>query len=117
MVTRSHVSLLGPGHPLDLPRPARSAAPLAALALLALCLAFAPDVPRWPALIAAVAFALAAVVRAGHEQRALDRIRSTADGLLVRDLPGPPSPLLSWRCSELTSTESREQLVTTIARI
>jgi hypothetical protein len=117
MVTRSHVSLLGPGRPLDLPRPARSAAPLVALALLALLLAFVPDVPRWPATVAALAFALAALARAGHEQRALARLRSTVDGLLLRDLPGPPSPLLAWRCSELTSTESREQLAASIARI
>ena len=117
MVTRSHVSLFGPGQPIDLPRPARSAAPLVALAFLALFLAFVPEVPRWPAAIAALAFALAALARAGHERHALVQLRATVDGLLIRDLTGPCSPLLFWRCSELTSIEAREQLAASIARI
>src|SRR5436190_18797727 len=117
MVTRSHVSLFGPGQPVDLPRPARSAAPLAVLALVALLLVFVPDVPRWPAAIASLAFALAALARAGHERRALAQLRATVDGLLVRDLPAPSSPLLFWRCSELTSIEAREQLAASIVRI
>ena len=117
MVTRSHVSLFGPGQPIDLPRPARSAAPLVALALVALLLASVPDVPRAPAVIAASACGLAAVARAAHERRALAQLRATVDGLIVRDLPAPSSPLLYWRCSELTSIEAREQLAASIARI
>jgi hypothetical protein len=117
MDTRSHVSLFGPGQPIDLPRPARSAAPLVGLALVALLLAFVPDVPRGPAAIAALAFALAAMARAGHERRALARLRATVDGLIVRDQHAPSSPLLYWRCSELTSIEAREQLAASIARI
>src|SRR3954451_13219169 len=100
MVTRSHVSLFGPGQPVELPRPARSAAPLVGLALVALLLAFVPDVLRWPAAIAALAFALAAAARAGYEWHALAQLRATVDGLIVRDLPAPYSPLLTWRCSE-----------------
>jgi hypothetical protein len=117
MVTRSHVSLFGPGQPVDLPRPARSAAPLAGLALVALLLVFVPDVPRWPAAVASLAFALAALARAGHERRALAQLRATVDGLLVRDPPAPSSPLLFWRCSELTSIEARERLAASIVRI
>ena len=117
MDTRSHVSLFGPGQPIDLPRPARSAAPLVGLALVALLLAFVPDVPRGPAAIAALAFALAAMARAGHERRALARLRATVDGLIVRDQHAPSSPLLYWRCSELTSIEAREQLAASITRI
>src|SRR6187399_1232666 len=117
MVTRSRVSLIGPGQPIELPRPARSAAPLVALALVALLLAFVPDVPRWPAAIAALAFALAGLTRAARERRALAQLRATVDGLLVRDLPAPFSPLLFWRCGELTSVEAREQLAASIARI
>jgi hypothetical protein len=117
MVTRSHVSLLGPGQPVELPRPARSAAPLVGLALVALLLAFASDVPRVPAVVAALAFLLAGLARAGHERHALGQLRATVDGLIARDLPAPCSPLLTWRCSELSSTEAREQLAGTIARI
>ena len=47
----------------------------------------------------------------------LHSLRATVDGLIVRDLPAPCSPLLSWRCSELTSVEAREQLAASIARI
>src|SRR3954470_14533023 len=103
MVTRSHVSLFGPGQPVELPRPARSAAPLVGLALVALLLAFLPDVPPWAAAVAGPAFALAAGARAGHERHALAQLRATVDGLIVRDLPAPCSPLLTWRSSELTS--------------
>ena len=117
MVTRSHVSLLGPGQPIELPRPARSAAPLVALALVALLLAFFPDVPRGPAAIAALAFALAALARAGDEHRALAHLRATVDDLILRELPTPYSPLLLWRCSELTSVDARERLAATITRI
>ena len=117
MVTRSHVSLFGPGQPIELPRPVRSAAPLVALALVALLLALVPDVPHWSAAFAALAFALAALARAGHERRALAQLRATVDALLVRDLPAPCSPLLSWRCSELTSVETREKLAASIVRI
>ena len=117
MVTRSHTTFFDPGRPIALPRPARAAAPLAALALVALLLVVAPDVPRWPAAIAALAFALAALARAAHERRALGRLRATVDALLVRDVPAPSSPLLSWRCGELTSTDSRERLAASISRI
>jgi hypothetical protein len=117
MATRSHVSLLGPGQPIELPRPARSAAPLAALALVALLLVFVPDVPRLAAAIAALAFGLAAVVRAGLERRALTQLRASVDRVLVRDVPLPWSPLLFWRCGELTSTEARERLAASIGRI
>jgi hypothetical protein len=117
MAARSHVSLLDPGQQTELPRPARSAAPLAALALVALLLALVPDVPRGPAAFAALAFALAAAARATQEQRALTQLRASVDRLLFRDLPLPWSPLLFWRCGELTSAESRERLAASICRI
>jgi hypothetical protein len=117
MVTRSHPAFYGFGQPIALPRPARSAAPLAALAVVALILVLAPDVPRGPAAVAALAFALAAVARAAHEQRTLRRLRATADALLVLEPSAPCSPLLSWRCSELTSQDAREHLAASIGRV
>jgi hypothetical protein len=89
MAMRSHVSLLGPGQPIELPRPGRSAAPLAALAFLAALIAFVPEIPRFAAIAAALAFALAAAVRAGQQQRALAQLRSSTDRLLIREVPMP----------------------------
>src|SRR4051794_2878785 len=117
MVTRSHVSFFGPSQPIELPRPARSAAPLVALALAALLLVFVPDVPRWPAAIAALAFALAAAARAGRERRTLAQLRATVDNLLLSDPTAPHSPLLFWRTGELTSVAARERLAASITRV
>lgn len=117
MATRSHVSLLGPGQPIELPRPGRSAAPLTALALVAALLALVPEIPRLATVGAALAFALAAAIRAGQQQRALTQLRSSTDRLLVRDVPGPWSPLLAWRAGELTSAEKRERLAASIGRL
>jgi hypothetical protein len=117
MAARSHVSVLGSGQPIELPRPGRAAAPLAALALVAALLALVPDVPGLPAAIAAVAFSLASATRAGHERRALAQLRTSLDRLIVREVPMPLSPVLSWRCGELTSAGERERLAASIARI
>lgn len=117
MATRSHVSLLGPGQPIELPRPLRSAAPLAALAVLAALLALVPEIPRLAAVAAAVAFALAAAIRAAQQHHALARLRASTDRLLVRDAPMPWSPLLAWRSGELTGAEERERLAASIGRL
>ncbi len=117
MATRSHVSLFGPGQPIELPRPGRSAAPLAALALVAAVLALVPEIPRLAALAAALAFALAAAIRGGQQRRALSQLRSSIDRLLIRDVPMPWSPLLAWRAGELTSVEERERLAASIGRL
>jgi hypothetical protein len=117
MASRSHVALLGPGQPIELPRPARSAAPYGALALVAATLLFVPDVPRPPAAIAAGAFGLAAAARAACTQHALSQLRATADRLIMRDAAPSWSPLLSWRCGELTSSETRERLASALGRI
>lgn len=113
---RNHVTLLGPGQPIELPRPARAAAPLAGLALAALALGLAPELPHLAALAAALPFALAAAVRAIQEQRALHRLRASADRLLLRDDSLPWSPLLAWRAGELTRPEARDRLAAAIGR-
>ena len=117
MVARSHVSMLGPGQPIELPQPGRSAAPLTALALVAALLALVPEIPRLAAVAAALAFALAAAIRAAQKQHALAQLRSSIDRLLIRDAPGPWSPLLAWRAGELTSVEKRERLAASISRL
>jgi hypothetical protein len=87
------------------------------LALVALLLVFVPDVPRLAAAVAALAFGLAALARAGLERRALTQLRASVDRVLLREMPLPWSPLLLWRCGELTSTEARERLAASIGRI
>jgi hypothetical protein len=117
-MARSHASLLGPGQPLELPRPGRSAAPFAAIAAAALLFLLAPGVPRVLALAAAVAFGLAAAARAVQEQRELGRLRSSLDRLLLRKaLPDAGSPLLVWRAGELSSVDERDHLAASLRRI
>ena len=118
MATRSHVSLFGPGQPIELPRPGRSAAPLAALALVAAVLALVPEIPRLRRRRGrARVRARGRDPRAAQEQRALSQLRSSIDRLLIRDVPMPWSPLLAWRAGELTSVEERERLAASIGRL
>jgi hypothetical protein len=110
-VTRGHAPIIGPGQPIELPDVLRSAAPLAVLAVLAGALALAPDVPREFAGVAAVAFALAALLRAAQRRRELRRLEDGIDRILLRSEPTALSPLLVWRAGRLCSTETRERLV------
>jgi hypothetical protein len=95
---------------LDLPRPVRSAAPLLALALVAL--AFEADRGlRLAGLAAFCCFALAAVVRAGRARRELAIVRRAADRLIVTDpRGGEVSELIQWRSHELVDPEQRAAL-------
>jgi hypothetical protein len=116
-VARTHASLIGPGQPLELPRAARSAAPFAVLSVLSLLLGLVPGVPGIAAVVGAVAFALAAAARAEQEHRALVRLQSSLDQILLRKEPTPLSPILAWRAGQLSSPAAREQLAAAVRRV
>jgi hypothetical protein len=112
-----HASLVGPGQPLELPRAARAAAPFVVLTLLSLLLLLVPDVPKAAAAVAALAFALAAAARAFQQHRALLRLQTSIDQLLLRREPTPLSPILVWRAGQLSSPDARERLASSLERI
>ena len=95
---------------LDLPRPGRSAAPL--LALAAVALAFEADhALRFAGLVAAGCFALAAAVRAARARHELAGVRRAADRLILTDpRGGEVSELIQWRTRELVDPEARARL-------
>ena len=94
---------------LALPRPLRSAAPLAALALAALALDAAPGLPWVAGVVGAGFFAAAALVRAAQQARELQRGRARADRLILQgqERARPPA-VVQWRAEELTGTRHRQ---------
>ena len=116
-MARHHASLIGPGQPLELPRAGRAAAPFAVLSLLSLLLLFVSRVPSSVAVVAAIAFALAAVARAEQEHRALSRLQSSIDQVLLRKDPTPLSPVLVWRAGQLSAPGAREHLAAALRRV
>jgi predicted nuclease with RNAse H fold len=95
---------------LDLPRPARAALPLLALALLALALEADPPL-RLAGLAAAALFALAGVARATRARAELGTVRRTADRLILSDAhAAEASDVALWRTHELVSPASRQGL-------
>jgi hypothetical protein len=95
---------------LDLPRPARAALPLAALAVVALALEAAPDL-RLAGAAAAGCFALAAAVRVGRARAELRAVRGVADRLILSHACGAEgSDVIRWRTLELVAPASREEL-------
>jgi hypothetical protein len=96
---------------LDLPRPLRSAAPLLALAAIALMLDVDPRLPWIVGGVAALFFTGAAVARAVRARRELAVVRRTADRLIVYEpRTAHPSELILWRSLELTAPERRRCL-------
>jgi hypothetical protein len=107
---------------LDLPRPARAAWPLLALAACALAFEADPRLPWLLGLAAAGSFAAAAALRAWRAHRELEAVRRTADRLIVRTPRSlDASELILWRSAELTDREARaalrRELVRTIAQL
>jgi hypothetical protein len=96
---------------LDLPRPLRSAAPLALLALAAVALDIDPRLPWLVGVFAAVCFGTAAVVRGTRARLELAAVRRTADRLIVHDTRmRDASELVRWRCEELTARPALDSL-------
>lgn len=93
---------------LDLPSPFRAAAPLAALAVAAALFDVDPRLPWLVGVLAGGCFALAAAVRAARARLELAAVRRTADRLIVyAPRSHDASPLVLWRCRELTSEDAR----------
>jgi hypothetical protein len=70
---------------LDLPRPFRSAVPLAVLALVAAALDLDPRLPWLAGVFAASCFAVAAAVRATRARVEVAHVRRAADRLIVHE--------------------------------
>ncbi len=103
---------------LDLPRPFRSAPPLAVLALVAGAFDLDPRLPWLVGVFAASCFALAAAVRATRARIELARVRRAADRLIVHELRSrDASELVRWRCDELTSRASLDALKREVERV
>jgi len=105
---------------LDLPRPYRSAAPLAGLAVAAALFDVDPRLPWLVGALGAVCFAAAAVARAARARLELAAVRRTADRLIVHEPRTlDASELIRWRTAELTSPAAldalRRELLRTIA--
>lgn len=102
---------------LDLPRPGRAAAPLLALAALALALEADP-VLRLAGLAACGCFALAALVRAVRSRHELEVVRRSVDRLILDDpRGGEVSELVQWRTQELINPEARDRLRREVERL
>jgi hypothetical protein len=102
---------------LDLPNPLRAAAPLLALAVLALLFEIDPRLPWLVGVVAAGCFAAAAAVRVVRARQELAAVRRTADRLIVHDPRSrDASELVRWRCEELTAPSARDALRREIER-
>jgi hypothetical protein len=103
---------------LDLPRPFRSAVPLAVLALVAAALDLDPRLPWLAGVFAASCFAVAAAVRATRARVEVAHVRRAADRLIVHELRSrDASELVRWRCTELTSRASLDALKRDVERV
>jgi hypothetical protein len=102
----------------NVPSPLGAAAPLVALAVLALALDAAPGLP-WEAGVAVSAlFVSAATVRFLQKWIAVRRLRAIADRIILRNGDRPTaSPLVAWRSAELTSRRHRRSVAADAARL
>jgi hypothetical protein len=112
-------ALANPRRRARIPNPLGAAAPLFALAALALLLDAAPDLP-WQAGIAVAGLFLAAgLARLSQQWLAVRRLRRVADQLILRTSGRtvPTSPLITWRTHELTSLAHRRAVAAEAARL
>jgi len=102
----------------NVPSPLGAAAPLVALAIFALALDAAPDLP-WEAGIAVSGlFLSAAVVRFLQKWVAVRRLRAVADRIILRNGDRPTSSaLVAWRTAELTSRRHRHAIAADAVRL
>jgi hypothetical protein len=109
---------LGSRRYANIPNPIASASPLLALAVVALALDAAPDLPWEAGVAVALLFAAAAAVRLVQKWFAVRRLRAVADRVILRggDLSST-SPLILWRTTELTSRRHRRAIAAEAARL
>ena len=102
----------------NVPNPLAAAAPLLALAALALLLDAAPDLPWEAGVAVASLFATAASVRWTQQWLAVRRLRAVADRMiLLGGTRSSTSPLIVWRTTELTSPSHRRTIAAEAARL
>jgi hypothetical protein len=102
----------------NVPDPVGSAAPLIALAALALLLEAAPDLPWEVGVVVAALFGAAAAVRVAQQWRTVRRLRALADHIILRaEAHRIASALVSWRMLELTSPRHRHGVAAEAARL
>jgi hypothetical protein len=102
----------------NVPNPLESAAPLIALAAIALVLEAAPDLPWEVGVGVAALFGAAAAVRVTQEWRTVRRLRALADQIILRaEAHRIASALVSWRMLELTSRRHRHVVAAEAARL
>jgi hypothetical protein len=110
--------LLGSRRNAGVPSPLVSAAPLLALAVVALALDAAPRLPWVAGVAVAGLFAAAGLVRLGQQWLVVRRLRSVADRLILRGRDHTAtSPLIAWRSVELTSAQHRHAIAGDVTRL
>ena len=113
----THASV-GSRRQANVPNPLGAAAPLLVLAVVALALDAAPDLPWEGGIAVAGLFLSAAVVRLVQKWIAVRRLRSIADRIILRNGDRPTaSPLVAWRSAELTSRRHRRAVAAEAARL
>jgi len=96
---------------LDLPRPARAAAPFLLVGALMLGFAAAPNLPWVLVAGAAALFEAAGIVRAVQARHELGELRRTADRLILQAPRYPDATaLVRWRTRELTTAGERARI-------
>jgi hypothetical protein len=102
----------------NVPNPLGAALPLLVLAVGALALEAAPQLPWETGVAVALLFAGAAVVRLLQQALAVRRLRAVADRIILRGGERQAaSPLLTWRTAELTSARHRNRVARDAARL
>jgi hypothetical protein len=102
----------------NVPSPIVSAAPLIALAAVALALDAAPGMPWQVGTAVAGLFGAAAAIRMAQQWIAVRRLRALADRIILRADAHPiASALVSWRMLELTSRRHRHVVAWEAARL
>ena len=101
-----------------MPSPRAAAAPLLALAVLALTLEAAPGLPWAAGVAVALLFVAAAAVRLAQKWLAVRRLRAVADRIILHGGErSATSPLIVWRTLELTSARHRHAVAVVAARL
>ncbi len=113
----AHASV-GSRRQANVPNPLGAAAPLLVLAVVALALDAAPDLP-WEAGVAVSGlFVSAAAVRFTQKWIAVRRLRAIADRIILRNGDRPTaSPLVAWRAAELTGRRHRRSVAAAASRL
>jgi hypothetical protein len=103
---------------LELPRPARAAAPFILIGALVLGFAAAPNLPWVLVAGAAALFELAGIARALVARRELAELRRAADRLILQAPRYPDAiALVRWRSRELTATAERVRVRREVDRV